>query len=512
MNKKSTMKTQKITIKFYLNGQLQKNTVSAGITVLDMLHKYHKAFGTKIGCKEGDCGSCTVAIGEWIYGHFVYQSVASCIYPAEKLYGKHLITIEGLSRVDSLSLIQKKIVNHHGVQCGYCTPGIIMSFFCLFAMKSIPTKKEISLALEGNICRCTGYEGIRKAGLAVVEQLKNNPEDWESKILPFYAKEVEQILYKLNQTDSFVPFMEVDSAVSNNRENDPMPVRTYHVPKTIEEFFSITGKLDNSTVIAGGTDLYVSINAGRLRPENLVDITRIEGLAAITVLPELIRIGSQARISRIIEHKELVSTYPIFKTMGDLVASRQIRNTATIAGNIANASPIGDFSVLLLALGASVELQSSKGKRSISLSDFFISYKKTALQKHEIITAVVIPVRPSMYVFFEKSSKRKAVDIASVNSCCAVELNSGKIISFLIAFGGIAPIPVVVTDTYDFTGKLDDDKKIFAFANKITKQFSVISDIRGSKKFRTLLIRNHIIKHLGQLISLMGEDGDDSAK
>lgn len=497
------MKEQMITIQYYLNGNRQEHQIPAGITVLDMLHQYHKAFGTKKGCREGDCGACTVAVGEWLDGHFIYQAIASCIYPAIKLHGKHLITIEGLAKVDSLHLIQEKIVNHHGAQCGYCTPGIIMSLFCLFAMKAVPTNREISLALEGNICRCTGYEGIRKAGQAVVKTLEDNPDDWESEILPYYARDVEQELLRTISSRSPVMSEEENQEEDNERAYSPVPVAAYYMPATMEELFSLLNRFDHATVIAGGTDIYVGINAGRVRADRLVDISMIDGLSEIEVNSDVIRIGSQVRISRVIEHEGLLSVYPVFKSVGDQVASRQIRNAATIAGNIANASPIGDFSVLLLALDASVELQGEKGRRVIPLSDFFIDYKKTDLKRHEIISAVEIPVRPAMHILFEKSSKRKAVDIASVNSCCAAVLEDGRIVSCRIAFGGIAPTPVAVTDTEELTGRAVDDQIIAAFADRIKEQFPVISDIRGSEEFRRILVRNHIIRYLGQLMNVL---------
>ncbi len=494
------MKDSIITIDYFLNGKKQEHTVSPGITLLDMLHQKHKSFGTKKGCKEGDCGACTVAIGGWVNGSFIYQAIASCIYPAIKLHGKHLITIEGLAEVSSLHLIQEKIVNNHGVQCGYCTPGISMSLFCLFAMKALPSEREISLALEGNICRCTGYEGIREAGRAIVEKLQNNPEDWESEILPSFAKDVEEKLHDLSLAHS--PKIMFQQVVS---KNESAPIANYHVPETLEDLFSLLKDLDNSTIIAGGTDLYVGINAGRTKIENLVDISLIEDLTMIEIGKDLIRFGSQVSISSLIENTELLSIYPAFRTVGYQVASLQIRNAATIAGNIANASPIGDFSVLLLALKASVEIKGVEGRRLISLSDFFINYKETALKKGEIITAVEIPVNLNLKVHFEKSSKRNAVDIASVNSCFAADFKNGEILSCRFAFGGIAPTPVSIYDTDELLGKTLNDQIILAFANRIKEKFPVISDIRGSKEFRTLLIRNHIIKHFNHLMKMTEE-------
>lgn len=493
------MRDHKIRIKYYLNGQKQEHAVSAGITVIDMLHQYHRLSGTKKGCKEGDCGACTVAIGEWIENRFVYQSVTSCIYPAVKLHGKHLMTIEGLAENNTLHIIQEQIVNNHGAQCGYCSPGVIMSFFSLFAMNPNANKDEIALALEGNICRCTGYEGIQKAGRALSEKLKNQTEEKPSPIIPLYARQIEE---KLRSKST--PSLDTDSInnttdIIENRINDPSPVGAYHMPDTLEDLFLLMNTLDSRVIIAGGTDLYVGINSGRTRADNLIDISLIEGLSEIYVDKNIIRIGSQAKISKIMEHEDILAVYPEFKSVGEQVASRQIRNSATLGGNIANASSIADFTIFLLALKASLELRSSEGTRTVALADFFTGYKQTVLGSNEIISAIEIPVRKNMFVSFKKSSKRKAVDIATVNSCLGVEFEGKKIVSSILSFGGIAPVPVVISNSSLSEAMVGDKEKILEYSDSVSNSFQMISDIRGSIGYRKLLIRNHIIEHLENL-------------
>lgn len=489
-----------LVINYYLNGRRMQHTIPAGITVLDMLHSIHHICGTKKGCKEGDCGACTVSVGEWTQGRFVYQAIASCIYPAAKLHGCHLITIEGLAEVNSLHIIQEKIIDHHGAQCGYCSPGIVMSLFSLFAMKAFPDKQEISLALDGNICRCTGYEGIRNAAQAVLNSLKGTPDNWESEVLPAYAREVAQAL---KEHDAPIQVMVREQA---GKKVSPIPIGSYHVPENLAELFAMCQDYPNAILIAGGTDLYVGINHGRIRLDHLIDISQIQGLKEIIVTWDRIRFGACVTVSKLTSDPAVLAVCPVFEQVGQQMASAQIRNAATVAGNIANASPIGDLSVVLLALGAELELTSENATRTLPLEQFFLDYKKTALQPREIISFVTIPVQPELTVLFEKSSKRKAMDIASVNSCFAAVVQGNIVSSPRVAFGGVAPVPILAQGLGEM--KLDqmksgemklDEAQIMETAKQVGSQFSTISDIRGSKEFRTILVKNHMIKHLHRI-------------
>ncbi|MCG8567119.1 MAG: FAD binding domain-containing protein, partial [Desulfobacterales bacterium] len=257
--------------------------------------------------------------------------------------------------------------------------------------------------------------------------------------------------------------------------------------------FALWQDSPDATLIAGGTDLYVGINDGRIRVNHLIDISQIQGLGDISVTKDTIRFGAGVTISRLVSDPDVLAACPVFKQAGEQMASAQVRNAATVAGNIANASPIGDLSVVLLALGATLELTSEKGSRTLPLEEFFLDYKETALEPREIISFMTIPVRPDLVVRFEKSSKRNAVDIASVNSCVTATIKDGTHLSMRAAFGGVAPVPVLAQGIQEIPL---NETNITDTAEQVASQFSTISDIRGTGEFRSTLVKNHMIKHL----------------
>ena len=484
-------------IRYFLNGEEQAHPVAPGATILNLLHEQHKLFGTKAGCREGDCGACTVALGVWRDGRFTYEAAASCIYPVVKLHGKHLITVEGLAEADALNPVQERIIDKHGVQCGFCTPGIVMSMFCLFAGDRDPSDEDLAMALDGNICRCTGYEGIRNAGRAVRTGLK----DGDATVLPKYAKRVEEALkngFPPPETTSSasMPYGPLRSAAL------PYSPAVYDRPETEEALFSLLGGIsEDYEFIAGGTDVYVRMNAGGSKIRRFVDIGSVKGWNALEAGSESIRIGAAVSVTRFMEHPEIRKAFPVIAASEGLIASRQIRNTATVAGNIGNASPVGDLSVILLGLNASLELKSSAGTRIVPLADFFLGYKKTALTAGEVIASIILPRAKNTVGFFEKSSKRKSVDISGLSSCLAATLDADGVALCRIAFGGAGPTPVVIPDVAALHGR-PDDETVGNCAEELAAGFPVISDIRGSEDYRRLMIRNHVIKHMNAVAAV----------
>ncbi|TKJ37611.1 hypothetical protein CEE37_13950 [candidate division LCP-89 bacterium B3_LCP] len=479
----------KITIAFFLNEKSVEIAVLPCFSALELLRDTFALNGTKESCSEGDCGACTIALGTVEDGEMKYRAVNSCILPAVRLHGKHIITIEGLAEKNRLHLIQQAMLDHHAVQCGYCSPGIVMSLFCLFANGEHQSEADILGALEGNLCRCTGYDSIFNAAKSIRSHLKKSDAGAVAEMVPPFIPDIRKKLTKLS-TD--VKYVETTQA------NNSKPA-AYFLPKTIAEFFDLTRKLNDSgtcRIINGGTDVMVETNLQRTYPDVIVDISSISELNFIRQHKNVISIGAGVNFTQLLENPMIQRQIPILTKAITLIGSKQIRNVATLVGNVANASPIADGAVALLGMNSQLMILSDKGERKIKLQDLYKDYKKTSLRTREIISAVEVPI-PSGFVSFEKSSKRVAVDIASVNSCCYITSDNGKVKDFRLAFGGIDVHPVLSRKCPEYLiGRKLNDETISQCVKITADEFQPISDIRGSAHFRRILIRNQVIKHM----------------
>jgi xanthine dehydrogenase small subunit len=466
-------------ISFFLNGQLINTDVSTKLTALYFLRNFGLT-GTKEGCSEGDCGACTIVIGENKNSKIIYQAVNSCLMPAVRMHGKHIVTIEGLGSPTNLHPIQKAILDYHGVQCGYCTPGIIMSLFTLFLSNSKPSQNEIYNALEGNLCRCTGYESIKNAAIYLSKQKHN--------IIPKYFKGVNKSLLSFNK--------KIEIILTNNK---------YFIPQTVKELFNVIKNRD-AKIINGGSDIMVDINIKKQNYQTIIDISEIKELNFIKEKTNSVLIGATTTLSDILSNKIIIKKIPVLYSAISQLGSMQIRNIGTLAGNIANASPIADATTALLALNSKLILKSSTNQRKINLSDFIIDYKKTVLRPKEIIFTIEIPITDNL-TSFEKSAKRKSVDIASVSSAVLLKSDNHTIKDITIAFGGVAPIPIIAKKTCDYLkGKKITTDNIKNASLIACAEVKPISDLRGSEQFRRLLVRNHIIKHFARLFPKLYEN------
>lgn len=471
----------------YINDQYHKVLIEAGLTTLKLIRDKLSLTGTKESCSEGDCGACTVVIGCFEDDVFTYKSVNSCIYPATKLNNCHLITIEGLSIEQELHPIQEFLLKRHGTQCGFCTPGIVMSIFALFSVSPNPSDEMILSFLEGNLCRCTGYLSILESAKDVREFYQTHPEEYLS-FFPDYCIRVQNQLKK-NTCKNDIYF----SSDEVLRE----ATHTYLLPKTLKEFFEHSQKYDNYKIINGGSDVMVEVNIKRQIPKVFIDISNIQALNQIYCTKCFLTIGAGVSYHKLFMHSQVQEVFPVFKEIISLIASEQVRNIATIGGNIANASPVADFATVLLGLNAELEIVGHQQKRNIYLDDFYLDYKKTALQKNEIIYQINIK-KVSKFCSFEKSSKRKSVDISALVSFFNV-----TDYGIFIAFGGIAPYPVKISiDTLEFISAIDCETEQKKLINEIQQKFSPLSDVRGSKEYRNILIKNHLISHFEKYRSI----------
>jgi len=472
-------------ITFYLNGHLTTEEIESGISTLDWLHQKKHLFGTKCSCNEGDCGACTVVIASPRDGLIVYEAINSCLYPAAKLQGRHLITIEALGTPDKLHPIQQALLEHHGTQCGYCTPGFVMSMFALFAMQNHPDKEAIFAALEGNLCRCTGYQSILEAATEISEKYGVD------NLLPTWCREVEPLL---------LDFKEPATMIVHNKGSNRL-VNKYLMPENMKTLFEYLRFEGTAVCIAGGTDLMVQMNIGRKELPVLIDLTRIAELNRLYLQADGLHIGACVSYAQLAQSELVQTAYPFLHKLISLIASQQIRNFGTLGGNIANASPVGDSLPLLLAMDVTLRLQTSLEMRQVPIREFFTGYRKTALQQGEIIKEIILPVIPKdNYVKTIKSAKRKSLDISAVVSAINVKLDLGYIKNACLAWGGVAAIPLV---SHVFTELVVNKPLASLDIRQITKavaaEFKPLSDVRGSAVYRSKMIENHLQIYLTEL-------------
>ncbi|MDZ4181868.1 MAG: FAD binding domain-containing protein [Candidatus Cloacimonadaceae bacterium] len=476
-------------VEFWLNGKRVREDIPPAMTTLEFLHKQRHLFGTKCSCNEGDCGACTVALAYPKDGGIVYEAINSCLYNAAKLHGKHLITVEALGAPEALHPIQSAMLEFHSTQCGYCTPGFVMSLFALFATINRPSNEGILAALEGNLCRCTGYDSILKAARFIADN--HRPEE----IVPHWCRVIEPELsafdlpmeYIATQTDALYP------------------CQAYYVPSNLGEFFRYVSMHEEHTLIGGGTDIMVQMNIQRKQYPVLIDLSQIEGLDVIYAREEGIYIGANVTYTQIMRSDEIKNGVPVLQEMIRLIASEQIRNFGTLAGNIANASPIGDTLPLLLALNAELVLESKGGVRKLPLSEFFLEYRKTALLAGEIIFAVLIP-HPAKGAFIRcrKATKRKAVDISAVASAIYIETVDGIVKAARLAYGGVAAVPVLSKQFYKAMINMElQGLHVVEIADYVAGEFQPISDVRGSDEYRRKALKNQLIEYLNEYLGVL---------
>lgn len=509
-------------LNFILNNEDISTDQPAGSTVLDFV-RYHKDLkGTKIGCREGDCGACALLVGELVNEKVRYRTMTSCLMPLANAAGKHIVTIEGINRQNgSLTPVQRAMVDESGTQCGFCTVGFVMSLtgFCIDRVDSrgvgsphVSKGQQSDLqaaisAIDGNICRCTGYKSIERAACRLSEPpavADGLTSAIDNKIIPEYFSNIVQRLTSLKV------------AVTNAETR-------------------AAGSVPSAAVVSGGTDLYVQ------RPEQMTEAQASHlfydaHLRGIRDLGDHIEIGASATVTDLLESSLMNAIFPELYKHLKLVSSTPIRNMATLAGNFVNASPIGDMTVWFLALDAEIDLvgvqagslHSPHGgkKRLLSLKDFYLGYKQLAKQPDEIITAIRFKKPTGDFRFnFEKVCKRTYLDIATVNTAISLTVRStpgegwlppalsepraiatgpvnSTIIDVHIAAGGVAPIPLYLKETSEFLrGKEVSEETVTAANEIIQSEISPISDVRGTEQYKRLLLRQLFRAHFLELFA-----------
>jgi xanthine dehydrogenase small subunit len=404
-------------ITFVLNNQIIQTDKAEGTALLDFIRDDSSLPGTKIGCREGDCGACTVLEGRLIEGKVVYKSIVSCLTPLRNAQGKHIVTLEGIN-MKHLSPVQKAMVDNAATQCGFCTPGFVMSFTGQAMSKNISSKELAIDAVSGNICRCTGYKSIERAAQAIAGTFANknleNPIEWmvEQQYLPDYFLGIPGKL----------------EAIQNELSSNGL----------------------GNVIMGGGTDLMVQRH-DEIAESTLTSFYLKKDLQYIKTEDGKICIGAASTANDIANNKLMQELIPDIKAFFKLVSSEPIRNTGTVAGNVVNASPIGDLSIMLLAMNADVVLNGDGKKRSMPLKSFFLDYKKIDLKPGEYIEQFDIQLPENTYRFnYEKISKRIHLDIASVTTAMSCEMNGNTIASCHVSAGGVKAIPLYLEATSRF--------------------------------------------------------------
>jgi xanthine dehydrogenase small subunit len=453
-------------IRFILNNKEISTSVPSGSLLLDFIRYTKQLKGTKIGCREGDCGACAVLIGELKDDKLRYRTYTSCLTPLGNVHGKHVVTIEGIN-IEGLNAVQQCMAEASATQCGFCTPGFVMSLtaFCLGG--KAPTTAEAIAAIDGNICRCTGYKSIERAAAKLAEHMQQKLDEsllqflCSSRVLPDYFLQVKERLKSLS--------LQLNGDLH----------------KTSAEYFA-----------GGGTDLYVQ------KPEELLS-AEINFLAACNPLKAVEKKGDKcfirpsATVSDLQESGIFRELFPRFEKQVKLVSCTPIRNMATIAGNFINASPIGDFTIFFLALDTYLLLSDGCSSKVLPLRQLYQGYKTLDKRPEEFIEKIwfKLPASGSLYNF-EKVSKRTHLDIASVNSAISIRVIDGFIKEVHISAGGVGPIPEYLENTCSFlTGRILSEELIAEMLEVAHSEISPISDARGSAEYKRLLLGQLLKAH-----------------
>ena len=460
------------TVQFIFNNKIYVITnPDPNQTILNFVRTKLKKTGTKEGCAEGGCGACTVVIGELNKNNIVYKAINACIAFVPTLHGKQLLVVEDLaSQIENLHPVQEAMVKYHGSQCGFCTPGFIMSLFSMYKNHSFYGEELIKDSIAGNLCRCTGYRSIIDAA----KSLNKN-----KKLDQFYKnkKIIINLLKKIKLKNLFI----------HNKN------KKYFSPKTIRELKKIIKKYPNSIFLSGGTDLSLNVTKERKDINNIISLNSIEELKFIKERNGNIEVGASISLKEF--ELFIKKYYPDFNSILKRYGSVQIRNVGTIAGNIATASPIGDTLPLLLSLDAKVILQKISNKTVLPLKKFFVSYRKTKLKKGQFIHSIIIPIFKKNIFKAYKISKRVDDDISSVCASFNLEIINKKIKNVKIAYGGMAPIPKRAINCEKILINSSLSKKSFNKAKKkLEKDFAPIDDMRASKDYRMEIAKNLLMK------------------
>lgn len=458
---------------FYVNGRRQEACGSKVFQPLsDLLRNDLRLSGTKVVCAEGDCGSCTVLIGRPRGERIAYRPVTSCIQYVAQLDGAHIVTVEGLKYDGRLNPVQEAMVAHHGAQCGFCTPGFVTSMCSLFNEKPAPSRHEVTRALVGNLCRCTGYDSILAAA-AQVDGSSLRPLD------------------ELYPESTLLPLLKEAAAESVEVADGE---RRMFKPATLDEAVRIRAAHPEATILAGGTDLGVVWNKGKREVGTLLCLGELAELRRCEFAMNVWTIGAAATLTDV--ERAACAYLPQYAAMLERFGSPPIKNAGTLGGNLANGSPIGDTMPSLFVLDAQVELIGPQGTRQVSINDFYTGYRRTVMRSDELLTAVHVSLPESDEHFAcHKISKRRDLDISSFAAAVWLKTDGEVIQAARLAYGGVAATIVRLPKTEAALLGQPLTELTFREAGRLARtEVKPISDVRGSVEYRATLAENILLK------------------
>lgn len=458
--------------KFILNKKEIETNLSPGMLLLDFIRYQQNLKGTKIGCREGDCGACTVLVGEIKNGSLKYTNATSCLMAIGNAQGKHIVTIEGVN-VTGLNAVQQAFGDEGATQCGFCTPGFMVSMAGYCVSEKEPSYEKAIEAINGNICRCTGYKSIERAAQKINTLMEARAEKpalqfaIDNNLIPEYFLGIEEKLQQLKTKE--------DEIINTNKK-----------------------------ILGGGTDLYVQQHE-TMPYENISFLFDKKEMKGITKNGNTCEMGAATTVTDMAESAIFTDHFKKFAKYIYLISSSPIRNMATVAGNFSNASPIGDLTIFFLALNAQLHLTNGNEMRIVALQNFYNGYKILNKLPDEIIEKISFELPAAIDLFnFEKVCKRTCLDIASVNTAIYLKMNKGKIVTAGLSAGGVGPIPTYLLKGSEFLkGKQISATLVQELVTIVQTEIAPISDARGTEQYKRLLLSQLIKAHFITLFPTM---------